>query len=35
MYAGTLTNVGQLIGRGVYEVTTKAIRNYQNMKRNG
>lgn len=35
MYAGTLTSIGQLIGRGVYEVTKKAIQNYQDMKRNG
>ena len=30
-YAGTITPLGQLIGRGVYEVTKKAIQNYRNM----
>lgn len=34
-YAGTLTKLGQLIGRAVYEVTTKAIQNYYNTKRSG
>lgn len=34
-YAGTITQLGKLIGRGVYEVTLKAIENYRNTIRNG
>lgn len=34
-YAGTITKLGQLMGRGVYEVTLKAIQNYRNTIRNG
>ena len=34
-YAGTITQLGKLIGRSVYEVTLKAIENYRNTMRNG
>lgn len=34
-YAGTITKLGQLMGRAVYEVTLKAIQNYRNTIRNG
>lgn len=34
-YAGTITKLGQVIGRGVYEVTMEAIEKYRNTNRNG
>ena len=34
-YAGTITKLGQLIGKAVYEVTMQAIHNYNKAKRNG
>lgn len=34
-YAGTITKLGQLIGRSVYEVTMQAIQNYNQSKGNG